>query len=244
VEVFFEAGQLPLAQFAAFWASLLCFRGDHPGRFLFGLAAGGVLARLGWILLHLPALTAEPGWNLPLGQASGAEFLAGWLGPGAGFSVLLVPLGPLALAPWSQGSVARTLYWAAACRALAPGLAVARAGCVWAGWCSGPEVPTALYEALGWLLASGGLALCSPARVPGLFGLVFGGLRLATEPWRATPPLGEPLLDPGWVALAWALAGAWALWGGSGVGTLLSRPGAGSGPLAAEASAFRGPSRE
>ena len=236
MEVFSHGWALPLAQVAGFWVSLLGFRGDQPGRFLLGLAVGAVLARLGWFLLHLPVLSAELHLFSVGEPGPSAEELAWLLGPGAGLSVLLVPLGPLALTPWSLGSQARLDYWVAACRTLAPGLAVARFGCVLAGCCSGaplggdggPVPPTALYEWMGWVLASGALAFASPSRVPGLFLLVFGGLRLATEPWRVPPPLGEPALDPGWLALAWMGAGIWALWDGSMGGTLQARQGNGS----------------
>jgi hypothetical protein len=60
---------------------------------------------------------------------------------------------------------------------------------------------------LGWGAAALVLAR-TPARwTPGLFLLVFGALRGITEPWRAPPPLGEPVLDPFWIAAAWFGAG-------------------------------------
>jgi hypothetical protein len=200
---------LPLWQWAAFWVAVLAFRSDHALRFVLGLGLGAILARLGWALLHFAqvffggfaaAWLAEPAWG-------------GWLGPEAGFSVLFVPVGSWVFVPWSHGFEARRRYAAAACRALAPGFAVARLGCVWAGCCSGevlggePGVgfahPTALYELLGWALATPVLARIPSNWVPGFFLMIFGGLRLATEPLRAPPPLGAPDLDPVWIALAW-----------------------------------------
>jgi hypothetical protein len=219
---------LPLCQAAAFWVALLGFRGQSPRRFILGLAAGALLARFGWLFLHFPVLSGELPFLSPRPCGPGAEELAWWLGPGAGLSILFVPLGPLALAPWRRGSHARLVYGVAACRALAPAFAVARLGCVFAGCCSGVPLageggfapPTALCEALGWGLVSAALARAAPCRVPGLFLAAFGALRLVTEPWRAPPPLGEPVLDPAWLALAWLLAGILALWGASTGGKL------------------------
>lgn len=237
-----QAWVLPLCQAVAFWVSLLGFRGDHPRRFFLGLGAGALLARLGWLFFHFPALSGELPFLSSQTAGVGVEELAWWLGPGAGLSILFVPLGPLVLAPWRGGSEARLVYGAAACRALAPGFAVARLGCVLAGCCSGLPLaghggfvpPTALYELMGWTLVSVALIKASPRRVPGLFMAAFGALRLATEPWRAPPPLGEPVLDPGWLALAWLLAGVVGLWSGPVGGKLPprhgARPGSRTGP--------------
>lgn len=203
----------PLSQWAAFWVAVLAFRSERPVRFVVGLGLGAILARLGWALMNFSrvfsggfaaAWLEEPAWG-------------GWLAPETGFSVLFVPAGPLLLAPWAHGLAAGRRYAAAACRALAPGFAVARLGCVWAGCCSGevlggePPVgfvhPTALYELLGWALATVGLAHIPSSRVPGFFLMTFGGLRLATEPLRAPPPLGAPELDPFWIGLVWFWVG-------------------------------------
>ncbi len=212
------------AHIAAFWVAVVCFRGAEPLRFIAGLGLGAVLARIGWAGLHLDQFA---------GPLAGAGFGAG-LGPlsliwgaGAGLSLLFVPAGPLCLAPARAGG--GFAYAAAASRALAPAFAVARLGCVWAGCCGGRAVAEweshlgaqtraltgATYPTAAWELAGWGVVACllagAPTRwVPGLFGVAFGGLRLAIEPWRAPPPLGAPLLDPRWIAGAWLAAGlAW-----------------------------------
>jgi hypothetical protein len=41
-----------------------------------------------------------------------------------------------------------------------------------------------------------------------------GALRFATQPFRAPPPLGEPTLDPRWVAALWIGLGAASAAGG------------------------------
>lgn len=207
---------------------MVCFRGPHPLRFIAGLGLGALLARLGWAGLHLDRVSGSLGST---GLALGLDPLFLIWGAGAGFSLLFVPAGPLCLAPGRPGAGANLAYAAAASRALAPAFAVARLGCVWAGCCGGRRVAewgahfsaqtsahistSTTYPTAAWELAGWGVVACllarAPARwVPGLFGVAFGGLRLAIEPWRAPPPLGEPLLDPAWIAGAWLAAGlAW-----------------------------------
>jgi hypothetical protein len=68
--------------------------------------------------------------------------------------------------------------------------------------------PTALYEAA----ACAGLHFALRARpraraAVALAGL--GGVRLAVEPLRAAPPLGEPLVDPAWLAALLVVCAAW-----------------------------------
>ncbi len=212
-----------LAHVAAFWVAVVCFRGAHPLRFIAGLGLGAVLARIGWAGLHLDQFAGPPG-STSFGAGLDPLFLI-W-GAGAGFSLLFVPAGPLCLAPARAGAGANLAYAAAASRALAPAFAVARLGCVWAGCCGGRRVAelgahfgahssaqtSATYPTAAWELAGWGAVACLLARaptrwVPGLFGIAFGGLRLAIEPWRAPPPLGAPLLDPRWIAGAWLVSG-------------------------------------
>ncbi len=214
---------LPFCHMAAFWVAVLGYRGDRVARLILGLGLGAILARVGWGLLHFRQIFLAPeilpgGSGLPwrLGPALGY-----WLGVEAGLSLLFVPVGVLLSIPWSADREARLGYAVATSRSLAPALGVARLGCVFAGCCSGLPLegapaggsvhPTALYELLGWGGVSAGLARVAPRWVPGLFLTAFGGLRLAIEPWRAPPPLGEPVLDPGWIAAAWLVAGLSAL---------------------------------
>jgi prolipoprotein diacylglyceryltransferase len=208
---------LPFCQMAAFWVAVLGYRGDRVARLILGLGLGAILARVGWGLLHSPQIFfAGSGLPRRLGPVLGY-----WLGVEAGLSLLFVPVGVLLSIPWWADREARLRYAAATSRSLAPAFGVARLGCVFAGCCSGlpfagaPEGgsvhPTALYELLGWGGVSAGLARVASRWVPGLFLAAFGGLRLATEPWRAPPPLGEPVLDPGWIAAAWLVVGLSAL---------------------------------
>lgn len=201
---------LPLFHVLAFWVAVLGFRGAALGRYVLGLGIGALLARVGWGALHFP---------LVVSAESGPAALALWLvAPGGGFSLLFVPLGPLVLIPWMGGANARRDYLLATSRALPRAFAMARAGCVLVGCCSGlswtgsgagdDAYPTALYACVGWLVAEGLLRGADPRRVPGLFLMAFGGLRLLIEPLRAAPPLGEPVVGPEWIALAWLLAGA------------------------------------
>jgi len=214
-----QAWMLPLCQMAAFWVAVLGYRGDRVARFILGLGLGAIFARVGWGLLHATQiflaperLSAESDSTGRLGRALGY-----WLGDEAGLSLLFVPAGVLLSIPWAARREARLAYAAAASRSLAPACCVARLGCVAAGCCSGlplpgaPEGgsahPTALYELMGWVGVSAGLLLTASRWVPGLFLTAFGGLRLVTEPWRAPPPLGEPVVDPGWIAGVWLVAG-------------------------------------
>jgi hypothetical protein len=174
---------LPL--FAAFWTAVLLFNRDDFARghvrFVLGLGLGAVFAHLGWALLHLPAVQQHP-WSI--------------LDPTAGFSVLFVPLGLLVLAPWPQAFATLPLA-----------LAVARLGCLVGGCCHGPAgEPTPLYE-IGGLLVLHAVAARLPARwiTPAILA-GFGFIRLATEPLRATPPLGDPLIPASAIAAAWVVA--------------------------------------
>jgi len=176
-----------LAVLAAFWIAVLRYRGAQPARFVLGLAAAGVLAHLGWGLLHWPALRAVP---------------AAWLDPTVGYCVLFAPLG-----------VVIFTAEAAAFRTLPLALAVARSGCLLANCCRGPHgEPTPWLEIALWLALHASLERAPRAWVSPIFCASFGGARLALAPWRAAPPLGEPWLDPRWVAALWvALGGLFAI---------------------------------
>lgn len=168
---------------AAFWTALLLYRGERPLRFVAGLALGALFAHLGWALLQLPAVARQSAWLLDVSS---------------GFSVLFVPLGPLLLTPS-----------AAALATLPLALGVARSGCLAAGCCHGPAgEPTPLAEIAGLVALHAGIARLPERRVvPAvLAGLAL--LRLATQPWRAAPPLGEPLLAPSTLAAVWCVAAA------------------------------------
>jgi hypothetical protein len=171
---------------AALWAAVATYRGTQPVRFVLGLVAGCVSARIGWALLHLPMVAAQPGSILH---------------ESAGYTILFFPLGPLLIAPGDAS-------W----RALPLPLAVARLGCLAAGCCGGVAAPwgvhpTPVYEAIGLV----GLHFCSRAPGPtgGLstFLIGFGLERILVEPFRAAPPLGEPIVAPALVSVCWVLAG-------------------------------------
>lgn len=172
--------------FAAFWTAVARYRGGKPLRFVAALGLGALLAHLGWGLLHADH-ARDP--------------LAAGLDPTAGFSVLFVPLGLLAL----ERS-------AAALRALPLALAVARAGCLVAGCCAGPHgEPVPALEIAGWIALHAAAARTPDAAVPPLVLAGFGALRLLLEPLRAAPPLGPPVvpaeaLAAAWLVLALALA--------------------------------------
>jgi hypothetical protein len=184
------AGLQLAAWLAAFWTAVVLHE-RHPrrtgsARFACALAAGAVLAHLGWALLHAsPAGGLRPSPPaLPLG-----------------YSVLFVPLGVL-LVTRAPGALA----------ALPLALAVARTGCVAAG-CCGPAgvVPTRGVEVAGLLVLHRSLrALPDRSTGPALLA-GFGLVRLATQPWRAAPALAEPPLAPEAVAGAWLVAGC--TWG-------------------------------
>lgn len=173
--------------------------GAHPVRALAGLVLGAALAHLGWALLHAPEVAAHP---LAL------------LDAGAGYSLLFVPLGPLLVAP--RGA-AGTRFRADALASLPLAFATARLGCLEVGCCHGvwsaalaAPVPTATFEAIACAALALGherpRAAAHPARgAVALLGL--GAVRLAVEPWRAPPPLGEPWLPPAALAGLQAAAG-------------------------------------
>ncbi len=180
----------PLALFGAFWTALALYGRRSPApeplRFVAALALGAVFAHLGWALLHSSAVATHP------------EVL---LDPARGFCVLFVPLGPLLLAPRP-----------AAFASLPLALAVARLGCLAAGCCHGENgEPTPLYEIAG-LVVLHGMVSRLPDRwvIPVVLG-GFGLIRLAVEPMRSIPPLGEPVVPTVaiaalWVGLAIAMA--------------------------------------
>jgi hypothetical protein len=175
-----------LALCGAFWTAILLFRRrEGPGpavRFAIALGLGALLAHLGWASLHLPLVVEHP-WAA--------------LDPAKGFCVLFVPLGPLLLAP--SGAAFSTLPLS---------LAVARLGCLVAGCCGGAHgEPTQLCEIAGLVglhLAIRRLRDCwvVPAVLAGL-----GLIRLGVEPWRAAPPLGEPIVSAATIAALWVAFG-------------------------------------
>ena len=192
----------------------------RPVRALLGFAAGGVLAHLGFALLHAEAVAANPALLVDLRS---------------GFCALFVAGGPLLVAPRGPD---REAFLRAALGALPAALAVARVGCLAAGCCGGLPLPaalppdhpalplarvlglaagsgalrhpTALYDlagclALGWLAGR-----VAPGRAPGAVLAGLGGLRLLLDPLRAAAPPGPPSLDVRWVAaLVGALGAAW-----------------------------------
>jgi hypothetical protein len=219
---------------AAFWVAAVAYRRREPGgaaalRFVAGLAAGAALAHLGWLALYA-------------GRLRGGA-LAWLLEPG-GFTVLFAPLGLLSVAPWRQAAEVRTRFLAAALRALVPALAVARLGCLAAGCCRGiptslpwglrppggtvPCHPTPLYDIAGLLLLGAVLARLPERRVPAAFAAGFGALRLALEPFRATPPLGAPALPVAVLAGAWVTLGVGLAW--ASLGAPPARPQGGGRP--------------
>ena len=194
----------------AFWVAILVYgrhepEGEHGLRFLAGLALAGVLAHLGWAALYADRFWAEPG---------------ALLAP-AGFCVLFVPLGALAVAPWRREE--RERFLAAAFASLPLALAVARLGCLVAGCCGGlptdlpwglrlagdaiPRHPTALYEIAGLLALHVVVRAQARDRRAALVLVGFGFLRLAIEPLRAPPPLGPPLVSASWIAALWVAVG-------------------------------------
>ena len=175
-----------LALFGAFWTALALYaRRSHspePARFVGALGLGAVFAHLGWAVLHVPAVAAHP---------------SALLDPARGLTVLFVPLGLLLL----ERS-------AAAFASLPLALAVARLGCLAAGCCHGAAgEPTPVYEAAGLVMLHGVVSRLPERRVaPAVLG-GFGLVRLLVEPWRAPPPLGEPLAPAAWIAAAWIAGG-------------------------------------
>jgi hypothetical protein len=188
----------------AFWVAILAYlnRGGEAksgSRFVTGLALAGASAHLGWAFLYLEEVIAHP---------------RALLDPAAGHCVLFAPLGILATAPGNRE--ARDRYLAAALGSLPPAFAVARLGCLAGGCCHGnlaffgvDAIPLCEIAALLTL------TVCTrhlPVRWVGPVTLAaFGALRLLTEPLRAPPPLGEPVVAPtqlafGWIATATAMA--------------------------------------
>jgi len=174
-----------LALSGAFWAAVLAFvrqggRGEGE-RFALGLGLGAALAHAGWALLHWRAVADHP---------------SAIADPSTGYCVLFAPLGVL-LCTRSPAAV----------RALPLAFAVARAGCLAAGCCRGPSgEPTPLYEIGALLLLHAVVHRSSDRGALPTFCAGFGLVRLAVEPWRAPPPLGEPALPPAWIAAAWIAA--------------------------------------
>ena len=169
----------------AFWTAVFLFDRDATTghtRFVFGLALGAVFAHLGWAMLNLTAVFEYP-WAV--------------VDPTVGFSVLFVPLGLLLLAPWSEAFATLPLA-----------LAVARVGCLAAGCCHGENgEPTPLYEIAG-LVVLHGMVSRLPDRwvIPVVLG-GFGLIRLAVEPMRSIPPLGEPVVPIEAIAAFWVALG-------------------------------------
>jgi hypothetical protein len=189
---------------SAFWMAIWGYlrrggRAESGPRFVAGLALAAASAHLGWALLHFDGVMLHP---------------RALLNPAVGQSVLFAPLGVLALAPWKRA--ARERYLAAALGSLPHAFAVARLGCLACGCCHGVEGalgthPTRLYEIAGLLGLAGWTRRLPAAWVGPTTLLGFGGIRLVTEPFRAPPSLGEPLIAPaalgiGWIAIGSAMA--------------------------------------
>jgi hypothetical protein len=102
---------------------------------------------------------------------------------------------------------------AAAFRTLPLAFAAARLGCLAAGCCHGPNgEPTPVFEALALGALHGAMSRLADRWVVPAFCVGFASVRLLLEPWRSSPPIGDPALSPTWIALAWCLGGvAWAL---------------------------------
>ena len=169
----------------AFWTAVFLFDRDATTghtRFVFGLALGAVFAHLGWAMLNLTAVSERP-WAV--------------VDPTVGFSVLFVPLGLLLLAQWSEAFATLPLA-----------LAVARVGCLAAGCCHGENgEPTPLYEIGGLVILHGVVAHLSARWVTPVVLAGLGLIRLAVEPMRSTPPLGEPAVPIVAIAALWVALG-------------------------------------
>ncbi len=217
----------------AFWTALLGFAARSEWRpsgvrYVLGLLVGGVAAHLGWALFHAPMV-----FRYPLAL----------LDPALGFTVLAFPIGHLLTAPRSAGPAACGRYLAACFGSLPLALAVARLGCLVSGCCHGvptrlpwgvsphgsplPVHPTPLYEASAWVALFFAVRRLPEARVASVVLIAFGAIRLAVEPLRAAPPLGQPLVPPALVAALWIPVGlALSRWPAIGVS---ARPSARSG---------------
>jgi hypothetical protein len=219
-----------LALCAAFWVAVFGFLGRAPEgcdrlRFPIGLALGALLAHLGWAALYLPSVWHDP-WAV-------TEL-------GGGFSVLFLPLGLMATAPWRGDAGRRDAYLGAALGCLPLAQAVARLGCLAAGCCLGeptelpwgvgspgdsaPRHPAAFYEIVGLLVLCGCLRGVARERVAGPVLVGLGAVRLVLEPWRAMPALGSPSIPPCALAASWILAGLAVHRAGCGVGRVMARP--------------------
>jgi hypothetical protein len=194
-----EARWVALA--GAFWMAIHGYlqrggRSDSGLRLVAGLVLAAAASHIGWVLLHLDRVQADP---------------RALLGPAAGQSVLFAPLGLLALAPW--GRAVRERYLAAALGSLPRAFAVARLGCIAAGCCHGVTGthgthPVRLYEIAALLTLDAATRRLPAAWVAPSTLVGFGGIRLLTEPARAAPPLGEPLVAPSALALGWVAVGS------------------------------------
>lgn len=193
------AGWIALS--GAFWMAIFDYlrRGglaSNGTRFVAGLVLAAASAHLGWALLHLDVVMLDP---------------RALLHPAAGQTVLFAPLGVFAVTP--RGRRAREGYLATALGSLPSAFAVARLGCIARGCCHGiggafGTHPTRLYEIAGLLSLAEGTrripaAWVGPATLAG-----FGALRLSTEPFRAPPSLGEPLIPPAVLAIGWIAIGS------------------------------------
>lgn len=175
---------------AAFWTAVLLYRSGNPARFTVALVTGAAFAHLGWAALHLPSIVGHP---------------RAILDPSVGFTVLFFPLGVLAFCREPDA-------W----RSLPLALAVARLGCWVVGCCSGVSAPwgvhpVALYDLLLLVVLHWTVKRVDDPWVGSAFCVGFALIRILVEPLRAVPPLGEPILAPAIVALAWLLfGGVWA----------------------------------
>jgi hypothetical protein len=179
---------------AGFWSVVLAFRcrarrRSDRARLVAGLALGALLAHLGWALLHPGVVAADP---LLLAD------------PSRGHAVLFVPLGIVLAALPRHARARRARFLAESLRALLPGLALARIGCLAAGCCAGAVAhEAALLLAVAWLLRR-----VPPGLGPGLALGGLGAARLLVEPWRTPAPL-EPVLPAWLLAAGWLSTGLW-----------------------------------
>jgi hypothetical protein len=193
----------------SFWVALVQYRNCEPDgqgqrRFACGLVLGAVSAHLGWALAYAGRILATP------------EAL---LRP-VGWSVLFVPVGFLATAPWRESGERRDRFFASAASSLPLAFAIARLGCLAAGCChgrtattwrwgdrlsvdAGPSHSVVLVEIAALVVLQRLAGRCAwRLRLPVALG-GFGLLRLAVEPWRVPPPLGAPWFDLRWIAGLW-----------------------------------------